>query len=105
MPPDWACGQSSSNPSSWGTVATWDGVAQPSAPTTATASPNVSSVCTGTMLTLAGAASGGNSGLGCTIEYQYSDDGGMTWTGPSGSKSSCVDCSDVAAKNTDVRMA
>jgi hypothetical protein len=66
--------------SAWGTIATWDGVAQPSAPTTATASPATTSVCEGTTLTLGGAATGGDNGLSCTIEYRYSTDGGSTWS-------------------------
>jgi uncharacterized protein (TIGR02145 family) len=71
--------QSGCNASGWNTLATWSVVAAPSSPTTATKSPNVASVCSGTTLTLSGAASGGNAGVGCSIEYRYSSDNGTNW--------------------------
>ncbi len=61
-------------------LATWTAVADPTSPTTATPSPNLSSVCAGTQLTLTGAATGGNAGVGCSIEYQYTTNGGGAWT-------------------------
>ncbi|QLH45203.1 MAG: SprB repeat-containing protein [Bacteroidota bacterium] len=72
--------QAGCSTSPWGTIASWDGVPQPSAPTTTTASPATASVCEGTTITLAGPATGGNAGIGCSIEYQYSTDGGTTWS-------------------------
>src|SRR6185503_20767144 len=54
----------------------------PTSPTTATKSPNVATVCEGTTLTLTGAATGGID-ASCTIEYQYSTDGGSTWSAAS----------------------
>lgn len=51
-------------------------VADPTAPTTATFTPNQATVCTGITLTLTGPASGGDSGLGCEIHYRYSTSSG-----------------------------
>jgi hypothetical protein len=72
--------QAGCSTSPWGTIASWDGLPQPTAPTTATASPASASVCEGTTVTLAGPATGGNDGIGCSIEYQYSTDGGTSWS-------------------------
>lgn len=69
--------------SPWGTVATWTIVEDPTAPTTATKNPNVTTVCDGTTLTLAGAASGGITGMSCSIEYRFSTDNGSTWSSAS----------------------
>lgn len=62
------------------TTYSWNVVAQPAAPTTATLNPAVATVCTGTTLTLAGTPTGGNAGVACSVEYQYSTDGGTSWT-------------------------
>ncbi len=55
-------------------------VAQPTAPTTAVKLPNTATACAGSTLTLGGAASGGEAGLSCAIEYQYSTNNGANWT-------------------------
>jgi subtilisin-like proprotein convertase family protein len=54
-------------------------VAQPTAPTSASKLPNTVSTCAGSTLTLTGAASGGEAGLSCSIEYQYSTNNGTNW--------------------------
>ncbi|MES2619966.1 MAG: hypothetical protein V4615_03870, partial [Bacteroidota bacterium] len=66
--------------SAWGTIATWSTVLPPSSPTTAVKNPNVAAICAGSTLTLAGPATGGSAGVGCVINYQYSNNGGSTWT-------------------------
>lgn len=69
--------------SDWGTVASWTGVAQPTAPTTATKLPDVAAVCTGAVVTLSGPATDGNAGLSCSIEYRFSTNGGTSWSSAS----------------------
>lgn len=54
-------------------------VAQPTAPTNAVKIPNTASVCEGSTLTINGAASGGEAGVSCLIEYQYSVNNGVNW--------------------------
>lgn len=51
-------------------------------PPTATKSPNTNSACIGSSLTLTN-VSGGNAGVGCTIMYSYSTNGGSTWSAES----------------------
>ena len=57
-------------------------LASPSAPTTATKSPNVNEVCKNATVGLSGPASGGTN-QSCTIEYRYSTDAGSTWSNAS----------------------
>ncbi len=62
--------QAGCNDAASGNLASWSVVAQPTAPTAVTKTPNVSSVCTGTVLT-ASAPTGGNPGTGCQFEYRF----------------------------------
>ncbi|HNI43044.1 MAG TPA: hypothetical protein PK230_00015 [Chitinophagales bacterium] len=61
------------------TVATLTIVADPTSPTTATKTPNATSVCEGSTLTI-GTPTGGNAGIGCTLEYRYTQDGGLSYS-------------------------
>jgi hypothetical protein len=66
----------------WGQVATWSVLTQPTSPTTAPKSPNVTNVCTNTNVGISGPATGGTN-RACVINYRYSTDGGVTWSGES----------------------
>ncbi|WP_353150686.1 hypothetical protein [Flavobacterium sp.] len=46
-------------------------------------SPNLSSVCVGTPLTLQNCIFGSQNGLSCSFEYSYSIDGGVSWSSTS----------------------
>jgi hypothetical protein len=60
------------------TLASWTVVADPVAPTLASASPaNGTSVCVGA--SLSASFNAGSAGASCTDEYQYTPDGGATW--------------------------
>ncbi|MEO0038085.1 MAG: hypothetical protein RIQ59_1296 [Bacteroidota bacterium] len=52
---------------------------QPTAPTAAPKSPNLSAVCLNNIVGITGPATGGID-QGCTIEYRYSLDGGLIWS-------------------------
>ncbi|MBP6185589.1 MAG: T9SS type A sorting domain-containing protein [Saprospiraceae bacterium] len=68
--------QTGCNTAESGTLATWTVVAQPTAPTTVTKTPDVASVCVGTMVSV-NSPSGGNPGIGCGFEYRFQR-GGLT---------------------------
>ncbi len=57
-------------------------VADPVSPTAATKSPNATSVCEGSTLTIS-SPTGGSAGLGCVLEYRSTQDGGTTFSAPS----------------------
>ncbi len=62
----------------YATLASWTVVADPIAPTLATATPaNGTSVCVGQ--SLSATFNAGSQGLSCADEYQYSPDGGTSW--------------------------
>jgi hypothetical protein len=102
-----SCQTGCTGPTAWATVATWTIVPDPSAPTTATASPSTAAnQCEGTTLTLSAGASGGtNAGVGCTIRYQYSTDGGTTWIGPSATIPSFAAVYPAGATKTNIIQA
>lgn len=58
-------------------------VADPVSPTTTTKTPNATSVCEGSTLSIT-APTGGSGGVGCTLEYRYTQNGGSTFSTPSG---------------------
>ncbi|HRI26724.1 MAG TPA: hypothetical protein PK715_01580, partial [Chitinophagales bacterium] len=57
-------------------------VADPVSPTSATKSPNTTSVCEGATLTIS-APTGGSAGVGCTLEYRVTQNGGGAFSTPS----------------------
>jgi hypothetical protein len=65
------CNGSGCDVPSTGTEYSWNVVAQPTPPTSATKSPNVASVCRGTVVSVS-SPSGGTNGVGCnTFEYLF----------------------------------
>ncbi|MBK8474313.1 MAG: immunoglobulin domain-containing protein [Sphingobacteriales bacterium] len=59
-------------------------VADPVSPTSATKLPNATSVCEGASLSVS-SPTGGSAGVGCSLEYRYTQDGGSTFSTPGGS--------------------
>ncbi|MFN8292427.1 MAG: hypothetical protein U0T72_01810 [Chitinophagales bacterium] len=59
---------------------TFNVVPQPDDPTTATKSPNLSAICTGTVVSASAPSGGTNTGLGCSFEYRFQDAGSGSWT-------------------------
>jgi hypothetical protein len=65
------------NGTSYVTLASWAVVPQPVAPTLNTKTPDVTTVCAGTLVKAS--ANAGSGGTGCSDSYQYSKDNGTTW--------------------------
>jgi len=69
--------QSGCNASAWATLATWNILAQPSAPSLQTKTPDLSEVCEGT--NVSATANAGTSGVSCRDSFRYRYDGNASW--------------------------
>src|SRR6185295_3677959 len=66
------------NGTGWSTIATWNVNAQPSNASLNVKSPNLSAVCDGQDVNATITA--GSGGTGCSDSYEFSTDGGTTWS-------------------------